>query len=299
MIYDLVIIGAGPSGLALAQCCCKIKKILIIDREKDIGGCHRVRRIKNNLFTEHGPRVYSSTYINFMYLLKDMNIDFYDIFVKSNFTISKIGGETIFSTLSYTELLKLSFEFVNLLFNEHHGYNINLGNYIENFKNESKELIDRICKLTDGGGIDKFTLNEFLQLFNQNFFYSLYQPKLPNDIGLFKIWKEYLVSNGVKFLLNSNISNINTNSHIIESITINDKIIYGKEFVFAIPPINLSDLLLKNNIKHNWGNVYKFSLDTKYINYIPITFHWNIKLKLKKIYGFPKFDWGISICNFN
>lgn len=54
MIYDLVIIGGGPSGLSLAQKCCKSKKILIIDKENDIGGCHRVRRILNNLFTEHG-----------------------------------------------------------------------------------------------------------------------------------------------------------------------------------------------------------------------------------------------------
>lgn len=28
--------------------------------------------------------------------------------------------------------------------------------------------------------------------------------------------------------------------------------------------------------------------------YIPITFHWNTKLNLKKIYGFPRSEWGIA-----
>ena len=47
--YDLIIVGAGPAGLALAQCMRKTyKKILIIERESEIGGCHRVRRVDYN-----------------------------------------------------------------------------------------------------------------------------------------------------------------------------------------------------------------------------------------------------------
>jgi len=45
MKYDLIIIGAGPSGLALAQCLRNdFNKILIIEKESSIGGCHRVIR---------------------------------------------------------------------------------------------------------------------------------------------------------------------------------------------------------------------------------------------------------------
>lgn len=69
MNYDIVIIGAGPTGLAFAQCCKNLNlKILIIDREQTIGGCHRVRRefINNEyIFTEHSPRVYFNNFVNF------------------------------------------------------------------------------------------------------------------------------------------------------------------------------------------------------------------------------------------
>lgn len=302
-IYDLVIVGAGPSGLALAQMCSKLnKKILIIDKEDSIGGCHRVRRMNignEKIFTEHGPRVYSETYVVFKQLLNEMGVNFYDLFTKYNFKISEIGGQTIFSTLSFNELFQLFMAFLILIVNEDYGTDIILYDYIKNFKNDSKEIIDRICKLTDGGGSDKFTLNEFLQLFNQQFFYDLYQPKYPNDISLFKIWKGYLEKQRVNFLLNSDIKHININSKDeidYINISVNNRLetIYGKQFILAIPPYNLYNILEKYKIPHNLGNLLQYVSDTKYIDYISITFHWNKKLNLKKVYGFPKSEWGVA-----
>lgn len=299
-IYDLVIIGAGPAGLALAQCCCKLNlKILVIDRENDIGGCHRVRRIYipelgEKMFTEHGPRVYSETYVTFQKLLKDMNVDFYDLFTKYNFNITEIGGQTIFSVLSWFEISSFILPFLLLIFNSDYGNDIILYDFIKHFKKDSIELINRNCILVDGGDSTKFTLNEFLQLLNQQFFYSLYQPKLPNDIGLFKIWKEYLVNNGVEFLLNTNIETINiTENKHIDSINVQHKKIIAKNFIFAIPPKSLNEIVNKNNIKFT-GDLNKYAIDTAYYDYISFTFHWNKVLDLKKIYGFPSSDWGIG-----
>ena len=296
--YDLVIVGAGPAGLALAQCVSHInKKILIIDRESSIGGCHRVRRV-NGLFTEHGPRVYSTTYKVFGALLKEMGKEFTDLFTKYNFSIGEIGNQTVFTTLSYTELLKLSFEFLKLLINENHGINITMAEYLVNFKQDSIEIIDRLCKLTDGGGINKYTLNEFLQLFNQQFFYSLYQPKMPNDVGLFKIWKEFLSNRGIDFYLDTMVSyfnvNTNVNTKINSVILSNGKTIYANDFIMAIPPENLYKLTSDFKLKHNWGDLESFAKDTEYIEYISVAFHWNTNVNLKKVYGFPKSDWGVA-----
>ena len=55
-----------------------------------------------------------------------------------------------------------------------------------------------MARLTDVASADKYTLYEFLQIANQQAFYKIFQPNRPNDIGLFKIWKEFLESKNVK-----------------------------------------------------------------------------------------------------
>jgi hypothetical protein len=315
LIYDYIIVGAGPSGLALAQCCSRNgERILIIDRESTIGGCHRVRRVKYTnprgddemVFTEHGPRIYSDTYAVFKELLKEMKVDFYKLFKKYRFNILEIGGETLYSVLSYKEMGHLALSFLYLSFDDTYGESINLYNYLvqNQFSEKSTEMIDRMCKLSDGGGHHKFTLHEFLQLMNQQFLYSLYQPTKPNDVGLFKIWYDFLKSRNVEFLFNSTIKNINTNviTNTVEFVTIKsvntgDLDIYTKNLILAIPPKSLYNLLIKENdiIKNSFGSdLEQFSQETAYIEYISITFHWNTHLNLKKIYGFPKSTWGVA-----
>ena len=317
--YDLVIIGGGPSGLALAQCCSSLnKKVLIIEREDDIGGCHRVKRydVKNKdgiverMFTEHAPRVYSSTYKVFMELLKDMNLNFYDLFTPYHFSIATIGGQTVWSTMSFNEMFTIFIDFLMLILNDNHGKNISMKEYglLKKFQPKSNDMIDRICRLTDGATAEKYTLNEFLQLFNQQFLYTLFQPKNPTDtkdIGLFSLWKNHLKKNNVDFLLNTTVENFiydEGNYRITHARGINQgKIIEikGDKFIMAIPPIKIVDILEKSNIKirdafGDFNNLKNWSENTDYIDYISVTFHWDTKLNLEQIYGFPKTEWGVA-----
>ena len=268
-MHDLVIIGGGPSGLALAQCMLhdtKIRKIRIIERETDIGGCHRVERVsKSQLFTEHGPRVYSSAYLVFQQLLEEIGIRYADYFTPYKFKIAEIGGQTVFSTLRWRELGLMTLEFSKLVVNKNHGRNQVLLDYLtrHQFADKSIELINRLCALTDGGGADKYTLYEFLQLFNQQLFYTLYQPKTPNDVGLFTLWRNYLLQSGrVEFLINTDVRKLSVNqaTHKIDSITIsqNNEVISmnitpDTRVVLAIPPkaflpiFNNSAPLIKNS----------------------------------------------------
>jgi len=301
--YDLIIIGSGPSGLSLAQCLRNTyRKILIIEKLDIIGGCHKVVRDKDtNLFTEHGPRIYSDSYKNFQMLLQDMNQDFFNLFVPYNFSISEIGGQTVFTTLKFTELLKLSWQFFLLILNNNHGKDRSLKEFMEyhNFNEKSIDMIDRIARLTDGAGADRYTVNEFLQIFNQQFFHKLYQPNKPNDEGFLKIWKEFLEKEGVNFKLNTEISKLNLENGKIKSVSTDTTEIYGKNFVLAMPPesfikiLDNSDDLIKNSFM-DFKKLDQFSEATEYNEYICITFHWYEKITLPKVYGFPRSEWGIA-----
>lgn len=311
-IYDIICIGGGPSGLALAHYCSNIdvnKKILIIEKEDDIGGCHRVRRVPvkynnsiQNVFTEHGPRIYSSTYKVFSKLLDDLGLQFTDIFTPYNFSISTIGGDTIWKVLSYTELMYLVISFLHLTFDYNYGMDTSMFEFMikNNFKKDSIDMIDRLCRLTDGASSQNYTLHEFLQLFNQQALYTLYQPKYPQDTVLFKKWHRYLISKNVDFMLNTNVKRlIEKNGNINSVITTSGKQILGKTIILAIPPINMVNILENSDqsIKNAFGDfetLKQWAIKTRYIEYLSMTFHWDTILTLNKIYGFPKTEWGVA-----
>lgn len=308
MIYDLVIIGAGPSGLALAHCCSNIPniKILVIERESQIGGCHRVNRVKHNnekLFTEHGPRIYSSSYKNFNYLLYEMNTSLKELYTPYKFQILNMSD--IILTPNLSEIFKIILSFIFLLLNNNYGRNINMASYMSDnkFSKKTIDLVDRLCRLSDGGDIHKYNLNKFLQLINQQGLYTIYQPKNPTDKKLFIIWKKYLEKKGVHFMLNSEIKNIKINDNKIISCDINSDTIHsitGNKYIFAIPPKNLLELFQKsdnNLLQNSYGNFNIFKKwveDSDYIEYISIVYHWDIKLDLPKLFAFSKSSsWGI------
>jgi uncharacterized protein with NAD-binding domain and iron-sulfur cluster len=313
--YDLIIIGAGPSGLSLAHYMRdSYKKILIIESESSIGGAHRVERVRFQnefLFTEHSPRIYVGNYISFIKILDEINYNFYDNFTPYNYNILNIVTDTILPIFTFKEFITFFLEFNKLLFDSENGSNYNLKKFLDDnsFSPESIDIIDRICRLSDGAGIDKITLNELFQIFNQNFFYKIYEPKIPNDIGLFKNWNDFLLKSGVEIKTNTKIKNIildNDNKNI-KSIIISenniDKEIFCSKLVIATPPRNIIEILdLTNNpyVKNCFGDFDKlksYASNTEYNTYISITFHWNRKINLDKVYGFPLSEWGIIFIN--
>ena len=247
--YDYIIIGAGPSGLTLAYYLGKLnKKCLLIDKQETIGGCHRVVR-HNGLFTEHSPRIYSDSYLNFIKLLENMNLNFNDLFVPYNFSIANIGGKSL-SYFNFKEILIFMIEFIKLLFDENYSKYITMKQFtnIHNFSNQSIDYIDRLCRLTDGADITRYTLFEFLQLINQMSLYKLYQPSKPNDIGLFKFWyNAIMATNNVDIILNKKVENINYSKNKIINITIDNIIYTASTFILAIPPEPLFNIL-KNSV---------------------------------------------------
>ena len=298
-----VIIGAGPSGLSLAYL---LKKngydVTLIEKENEIGGCHKVKRV-GGYFTEHGPRIYLNNYLTTISLLNDMKIDFNQLFTPYKFQLSNIGGQSL-SHFTLKEMFLLTINYLLFSINKKHTRQITMAEFMDknNFTNDAKDYVDRLCRLTDGAGSDRYTLYEFYELMNQNMLYTVYQPKIANDKGLFKLWRNKLEEIGVNILLNTKVDKLvlNDKETTIKSVITNKGEIKGDKFILALPPDNIIKILENsgdNRIRNSFGNFNDFQIwteQTEYITYVPITFHWKKKIDLPKIYGFPKTSWGLA-----
>jgi protoporphyrinogen oxidase len=306
-MYDYTIIGAGPTGLTIAWFLAKYGyKVMVIDREDSVGGCHRVTRV-NGLFTEHSPRMYIGNNNTLQLVLKDMGYDYNDIFVKYQINSINIANK-ILGHMSLKEIYSFVKEYLRFIMSDDYSKNISVGKFMEDneFSENTKHIIDAISRITDGAGADKYTLYEFLEIVNQNILYNNYQPKVPNDVGLFKLWIDALEKTGnVTILLESEVINLDYDHNLINSIKVkkNNKIIdiACKNCILSIPPKNILNILNKNEyISNAFGNynLYeKWALYSSYMDFISITFHWETKIVFKNYKNewiIPNTDWLIA-----
>jgi hypothetical protein len=322
--YDIVIVGAGPTGLALAHCLSsltgtngangtsetKVKKILVIEREKTIGGCHRVIRDRDGLFTEHGPRIYLSTYKTLFFLMKDMGLEIDDIFVLYKYSIIELVLQNVFPNITFSEVVILIADFLKFMYDDRYGENVNYKKHLKDqlFSDKMIEILDRTFRFLDGGDLSKYSLNKVQSIFNVSTLVTIYQPKKPNDEGLFPYWKAFLEKRGVEFMLDTNIEKINYRDGKIVSVNAknaNSDVIHLDKLILAVPPSSMSKILDGNdvNVRNCFGNFKafeKWSEKTEYIEYICITYHFILEIEFAKISGATMdTDWGIICINLS
>jgi hypothetical protein len=302
--YDLIIIGGGPSALALAHYASRInKKILIIEKEQAIGGCHRVKRVNANneyLMTEHGPRVYISSFVNFIRIVKDLGYNFSELY--SVYNVPSDDIQKLFSdVVKYENIYTIISEYSKFLFNNQHGLNISTYTYLKqnNFSNELIILLDKLCRLSDGTNIEKYSLNKFLQLLNQASINTMYQPKKENDKGIFQKWVKYLENKGVEIISDTKIIKLHNDYDKIKHC-VSDKgdIYHADKYILAIPPVKILELIEKSNIHNAFGeyNLFKnWCINSNYNIYITVIFHWDTILNIKAKENFPYSEWYIKV----
>ena len=161
--YDYIIVGGGPTGMTLAWILSKTKKnILIIDKNSNLGGSY-------NIQSYHRPQLYSDSYLSFMDILKDMGLDFYELFKKSTF---KPFDD---SPLTFREKKILFYHTVFILFRNDYGKKISLNQFLldNDFSKKSYDYIQQVVELLFSVSLENISLNQFLNFFNENYYYSL------------------------------------------------------------------------------------------------------------------------------
>jgi hypothetical protein len=303
--YDYVIIGGGPSGLALAQLLSlsRFNRILLIEKRDYLGGCHGVTRVNNGMMTEHGPRIYIDNFIMFTQLLNDMGVQFDELFVKYNFSTATMMLEAL-RVLTVREIATLIWSFMTL---NDSFKNVTLMEYLSShdFSKASIDILDRIGRLTDGGSADTYTLFSFLQILNQNFLYGIYQPRVPNDVGLFRIWERVLAERGVDIMKHAAIDRfvVDAANAKVLGIAVRDArseskpVVCGcKRIILACPPQEVQRIL---NAHQELGAAFgpdfeRFQQTTQYLPYISVIYHWKTAIQVPKVWGYPRTAWGVG-----
>lgn len=301
--YDYIVVGAGPTGLALAQVLSKTSRVLLVEKRDYLGGCHGVTRVHDGMMTEHGPRIYIDNFLMFKELLNDMGAKFDDLFVKYNFSTVSMMLEAV-RVLTAREIAILGWSFMTL----NNSYKeITLLEYLSShdFSKASIDILDRIGRLTDGGSADTYTLFSFLQILNQNFLYGIYQPRVPNDVGLFRIWEDALLKCGVAIMKNATVEEFvvdAANAKVLgvalrDSRTNDRPIVCGcNNIILACPPQDVQRILSAHGeLGAAFGpNFERFQEETQYLPYISVIFHWRSEITVPKIWGYPRTAWGVG-----
>lgn len=311
--YDLIILGAGPSGLALAHASSSIyRNILIIEKEQEIGGIHRVKRDYHGTYSECGPRIYMTAFYNFLDIIRDIGIDYKDIFVKYKYNF--ITNLLFRNSLSIYEKYILLCVYFKYMFDDNYGKTTILYDYLMfyKFSTSSIDIIDNLCAYIDEGCSKTYSLNKFIKLYDILFNSKILVSSKPQDYFLFNVWKKYLENRGVSFILSDSIKNINLIDNTVSCIDLYNGENYGcVNLVLAVPPTALVNIIRKLDncgdngndgmLKNAFGDyreLERWTDNTKYKNVISITYRFTDFVKIMSRNGLVLItEWGITVLN--
>ena len=309
--YDLVIIGAGPAGIALAHVSCSLyRNILIIDREGTIGGCHRVKRNYEGIFTEYGPRIYLTIFHNLFMLLKEVSFNMCDIFTPYKYDFISNIFKDAWRSFSFYEKYVLTLSYLRYMINDNHGKNVGLYNYLlyYKFSTKSTDILRKLCNHIDNSDIETVSLNKLIKMYDIMISHKILQPKLPLDVSLFNVWKQFLENRGVDFLLNVDLKNVAVVDDSISHITLNNgEQIDCDKLVFAVPPVSLHAIIKNDEILKdafgNYTNLTRWAERTKYKDCVSISYHFKNDEAIKALPSNNGLtiitDWGVRVINLS
>ena len=299
-MYDYIIIGGGPSGINCALELSKLgNKVALVESLEDIGGCHRVRYTNNKIInnnrivhTEHGPRIYLGAYLNFWDWVRKFDIKKEEHFKQYKFDLLSKDVTSFMSMFKIHELLSfVVVYFFYCILRIPYSTNYSVEKFVKTFRftETGKVNLNKICRLIDGGNIDKTLIGALIDAFDIGLMYKIYEPRQPMNTLLWDKVKKKLKHRNVDLYLNTKVEKIQKGK-----VYTSNKVLQTDKVIVTVPPVALSKIDgVSELIGYNREQLKKIALSQEYEPYVSSTIGFK-KLQKKSVWGIAgKHPWGI------
>lgn len=244
--YDMIVVGAGISGLTLANKIAKSgKKVLVLESKEKVGGCLNTHYHANNDFwVEMGAHTFYATYANLIQLLQSNGLES-DIVAREKVGMKVFTDqhEKIFSKIGKFELLT---SVPNLFFSKRDGKTVKeYFSKIVGKKNYDK-LFTRMFSAVIVQNADNFTAEYFLKKRNTK---SKEHPKsFILKKGMQSFMERLAESENIKVLTKQTVVSIKKEKEV--SVTTEEgELFTAKDIAFAVSPELVASMVSEINPK--------------------------------------------------
>lgn len=296
-MYDYIIIGGGPGGINCALELSKIgNKVALVESLEDIGGCHRVRYTNNKIInnnrivhTEHGPRIYLGAYLNYWDWVKQFDVKKQTDYKEYKFDLLSKDVTSFMSMFRLHELLSfVVVYFFYCILRIPYSTQYSVEKFVNTFKftKKGKLNLNKICRLIDGGNIDKTLIGALIDGFDIGLMYKIYEPRQPMNKLL---WNKVKKKLNIDLYLNTTVEKIQKGK-----VYTSNKILQTDKIIVTVPPVALSKIDgVAELIGYNKEQLKKIAIKQEYEPYVSSTIGFEKEQK-KSVWGIAgKHPWGI------
>ena len=280
VVYDICIIGAGPTGISLGAMLKKTgKKVAIFESNSSIGGCWAIDWQNDKYFTEHSPKIITNRYNKFNALCKHLGVSnkYLKTYNSKNSIFSLYFNRKVLSFFTFNDIIKIISALILSNFIEN---KLTVEEFSNHLSSKAKKIFS-IISIALASTPDKVMIQDIfeeilkipphiLQLSNPEEWLQKAEDHFnrSSNINLYKNIKikSIELSNENKYVLNNNI--------------------HCNELLICVPPKALIDILGNSAdiIRNNWGlydNIEKLALQSCYYS-IGFQLHFDKNFKMSK-----------------
>ena len=157
------------------------------------------------------------------------------------------------------------------------------------FTEKGKVNLNKICRLIDGGNMDKTLIGALIDGFDIGLMYKIYEPRQPMNMLLWDKIKKKLKHQNVDLFLNTKVKKIQKGK-----VYTTNKMLHSNKIIVTVPPVALSNIDgVAELIGYNKEQLKKIAINQEYEPYVSSTIGFE-KEQNKSIWGIAgKHPWGI------